>query len=154
MPAKRIWTDEDLQREAPRAENMKDLLGALGLRFSGSQYPRIRKDCERLGINLSHFRHGKGTYAIPDTEWVEQRLRKGKPTGPLILRRLVGAGLRTRHCERCGITQWQGTPAPLQVDHINGDPRDNRLDNLAILCANCHALTPTWGKKKRHSAMV
>lgn len=46
--------------------------------------------------------------------------------------------------ERCGISEWNGVPAPLQLDHVNGDRRDNRLENLRILCPNCHAQTDTW----------
>ena len=48
-------------------------------------------------------------------------------------------------------------PIPLDIDHINGDSSDNRLENLRILCKNCHALTDTYGwngmrKKKQNTA--
>ncbi|MFA9445403.1 HNH endonuclease [Egicoccus sp. AB-alg6-2] len=38
---------------------------------------------------------------------------------------------------------WRGRPLSLHLDHISGDPRDNRLENLRLLCPNCHAQTPT-----------
>lgn len=65
---------------------------------------------------------------------------------------LLRVGWLERECSRCGITEWQGEPAPLELDHVNGDNRDHRLENLRILCNNCHALTPTWRrhKKKQH----
>lgn len=59
-------------------------------------------------------------------------------------RRLFEAGIKTRRCEACGLTQWRGVPVPLALHHVNGDRHDNRLENLEILCPNCHGLTDTW----------
>jgi DNA-binding CsgD family transcriptional regulator len=59
-------------------------------------------------------------------------------------RRLFDAGIKTRRCESCGLTEWQGIAIPLALHHVNGDRHDNRLENLQILCPNCHGLTDTW----------
>jgi DNA-binding CsgD family transcriptional regulator/5-methylcytosine-specific restriction endonuclease McrA len=59
-------------------------------------------------------------------------------------RRLFEAGLKTRRCESCGLTEWMGKPVPLALHHVNGDSHDHRLENLQILCSNCHSLTDTW----------
>jgi DNA-binding CsgD family transcriptional regulator len=59
-------------------------------------------------------------------------------------RRLFDAGIKTRTCDSCGLTEWRGRAIPLALHHINGDRHDNRLENLQILCPNCHGLTDTW----------
>ncbi|KKR20443.1 MAG: hypothetical protein UT50_C0017G0003 [Candidatus Moranbacteria bacterium GW2011_GWA2_39_41] len=59
-------------------------------------------------------------------------------------KRLFAANLKPRHCEECG---WKKVSedgrTPLELDHINGDSADNRLENLRVLCPNCHSLKPT-----------
>lgn len=57
--------------------------------------------------------------------------------------------LRGWSCSICGLETWTGVRAPLEVDHIDGDPTNNQPDNLRLLCCNCHALTPTWGAKNK-----
>lgn len=58
--------------------------------------------------------------------------------------RLIGAGLKENRCEECGISEWRGRPLSLALHHINGDGRDNRLENLALLCPNCHSQTDNF----------
>ena len=67
-----------------------------------------------------------------------------------IKRRLLREGLKDERCERCGISEWRGRPLSLQLHHINGDGNDNRLENLELLCANCHSQTDTYGGRNGH----
>lgn len=54
-------------------------------------------------------------------------------------------------CELCGITCWNEKPIVLEVHHIDGDRTNNFINNLLLLCPNCHALTDNYGNKKLHS---
>ena len=66
-------------------------------------------------------------------------------------KRLLKAGLLAYLCSSCGLSTWLDQPIPLELDHINGDSRDHRLENLRLLCPNCHAFTETYRAKKRKS---
>lgn len=59
--------------------------------------------------------------------------------------RLLREGLLTNRCERCGINDWRGKTLAIHIDHVNGDKNDWRLDNVRMLCPNCHSQTPTFG---------
>lgn len=64
--------------------------------------------------------------------------------------RLVKEGYKKYQCEMCGVSEWMGIKIGLELDHINGDCYDHRLENLRILCPNCHATTSTYrGKNKK-----
>lgn len=64
--------------------------------------------------------------------------KRGKSTAKLLI------ALRGRKCEKCGCEEWLGQPINLQVHHIDGDRRNNELDNLMLLCPNCHSYTDSY----------
>jgi len=62
-----------------------------------------------------------------------------------VKKRLIKSGLKTNCCEICGLTDWLGKPFVMELHHLNGDGQNNRLENLQLLCCNCHAQTHNWG---------
>ncbi len=63
--------------------------------------------------------------------------------------RLLQEGVIQNRCESCGISEWLGRPLAIQIDHINGNRLDHRLDNLRMLCPNCHSQTETFGARNK-----
>ena len=79
---------------------------------------------------------------------LEQLLRSGKSRHN-IKNRLIRAGLLRNRCDQCGISEWRGKPLIAHIDHINGIRYDHRLENLRMLCPNCHSQTDSWGGRNR-----
>jgi hypothetical protein len=147
------WTDAEVRRAFAGAASLAEVMRRLGLDPGGK---RARGDLERrlvqLGLDASElagqaWRRGRhdapgGRRARPLTEILVADSSYGSTSH--LKRRLIEEGVLARRCERCEITTWLGRPAPLQLDHRNGDRTDNRVRNLRLLCANCHALTDTY----------
>jgi len=66
-----------------------------------------------------------------------------------IKRRLLAAGVLRNRCDECGLSEWRGKPLSIQIDHINGVGTDHRVENLRMLCPNCHSQTATFGARNR-----
>jgi 5-methylcytosine-specific restriction endonuclease McrA len=114
----------------------------------------VRQCSERFGFNLASWSQAVRRGAIvprPQELPIEELLVAGKKRGRENLkRRLLAAGLKENRCERCGIVDWLGKPLSLQLHHVNGDGFDNRLENLELLCGNCHSQTETYGGRNGH----
>lgn len=116
---------------------------------SGDNYRRAKELIKSL--DTSHFRNGpwnKGKKVKTDniTVPLSELLIENSPhkNTNKLKKRLFKEGLKEEKCEICGYTE------NLELHHINGDPTDNRLENLQILCPNCHAKTNNFrGKNKR-----
>jgi 5-methylcytosine-specific restriction endonuclease McrA len=65
--------------------------------------------------------------------------------------RLLGANLLKNICALCGLRDWKGRALSLHLDHINGKKNDHRLENLRMLCPNCHSQTETYGGRNKRS---
>jgi Zn finger protein HypA/HybF involved in hydrogenase expression len=66
-----------------------------------------------------------------------------------IKRRLLEAGILQNRCEECGLSEWRGRPLSIQIDHRNGIKDDHRVENLRMLCPNCHSQTDTFAARNR-----
>lgn len=155
---RRNWTDEDLRRAVADAVSVHDVLRRLGRTPSGGMFRSIVAHIHRLDLDTGHFTgrswaRGR-TFPGRATRALSEVLRTGTWSGSSasLRRRLIAAGLKPPRCEECGLSEWRGRPLPLHLDHVNGDHTDNRLENLRILCPNCHSLTGTWCRRKARPA--
>ncbi len=109
----------------------------------------VREQVAALNIDISHF---KPTSSRPRS--IEEVLVKGdKRDNAMVRRVLLQNELLPYVCHVCGLEAvWAGKGLVLQLDHINGDGCDNRLENLRFLCPNCHTQTETFTGKnaKKH----
>lgn len=102
----------------------------------------------RMGLQYSGNMGGKGYKHDPKRKSASFYLRRGALIGSHKLKiKLLQEGLKKRCCERCHYQEWQGEPIPIELHHVNGDRFDNRINNLRLLCPNCHALTDNHAGK-------
>lgn len=158
MP-RRIWTEPELIKACETSVTYGEVLQKLGMVPVGGNYKTIKKYIEILKIDVSHFL-GRGAskfkngspYKINLREVLIENCEK-YIRGATLKKRLIEEKLLKNECYICGLTKWLGNPITLHMDHINGNNKDNRLENLRILCPNCHSQTDTYcGKNiKKHS---
>lgn len=101
--------------------------------------------------NTKHFK--RGTYKGKTKLKIEDVLRKNSSSHSSYVKRFVVLNkLIENKCSSCDLpNQWQGKELVLELDHINGDSSDNRIENIRILCPNCHSQTSTFrGKNIRN----
>ncbi|MBI2053411.1 MAG: HNH endonuclease [Candidatus Sungbacteria bacterium] len=154
------WSEQQLKEAVKTARSLRQVIARFGLVEAGGNYAQIKKYIRLYGIDTSHFcgkAWNKGLRGIGKPRILLENIlvQESEYQSYKLKKRLFASNLKTPRCEECG---WAKTSddgrLPLELDHINGDSRDNRLENLRVLCPNCHSLKPTHrgrNRKKRAS---
>lgn len=142
---KKKYTDEQLELEVKNNYSLQEVLNKLKL-IGG--HSRIKEKIIKLNLDTSHW-FSKLIGARKKTCSLNDLLVINGTTNSSGLRvRLLNNGLLKYECYECKINEWNKKSLSLQLDHINGTHNDNRLENLRLLCPNCHSQTPTYCGKK------
>lgn len=146
-----------LELVASNSNSKSEMLRSLGIRVSSGNLTSLTKLLNYLDIDVKHFnRKGwnfvgryrpikkKNQYSI------EELLVENSPvtSSSSLKKKLFNLGYLKKECKKCGLgDMWNNEPITLQLDHINGNNLDNRIENLQILCPNCHSQTKTFAGK-------
>lgn len=147
------YTKENLQDVANKCTSFRQMLKEFGLKETGGNYSGMQKRCEKLDVDTSHFT-GQGWNKLGHPNFGnnidlskrfikhEKRINAAKTKDILLNHKL-----KEYKCEICGLSVWNDKPITLQLHHINGDGTDDRIDNLQLLCPNCHSQTDSYCKR-------
>jgi len=146
------YTHEQLRDAVSASTSFRQVLIRLNVAPFGGNYGVLRRAIQKHCIDTSHFvgRSWSRGRILSMRKPLESYLHLSSSIHSYKLkRRLLRAGVLEPLCVGCGLKKWLDSPIPLELDHINGNNRDNRLENLRLLCPNCHALTPTYRSRRR-----
>ena len=142
-------TKEEYEVAVAKSFSIASVCRHLGLKPTGGNYRIVHRAIEEFDLDTSHFT-GQGwnvglKFKPKKVTDINEILKKKSFYQSYKLKnRLLKEGLKEARCECCGLSEWRGKTIPLELHHVNGDNSDNRLENLKILCPNCHALTDNY----------
>ena len=149
----RRYSDKELQEAVQNSDSIAETLRQLGIKPAGGNYETIKKRIAEAEIDISHFT-GQGWLSNQKNHIISKRsleeilIENSTYKGSSHLRnRLLKEEIFESYCQNCGLDMWLEQPIPLELHHVNGDKFDNRLENLQLLCPNCHALTENYRGK-------
>ena len=150
---KKRFSKEFVEEAIKDCRNIADFCRKVGWVPRGDNYKTFHRYVEEYELDISHF---TGQKVNLDGVLTKERITKSdvyltensfKITGSKLLKKLLSEGKKECRCERCGNSEWNGMNIPLELHHINGVHSDNRLENIMILCPNCHAQTDNYRGK-------
>lgn len=158
---KEYYKKEFLENIIKKCYSNSEVLREIGLADKGSNFKTLQRYINEYQIDTSHFSGKKWNKNLSYTDKVcniklLDILQENTNFKSHSLKlRLVAEGLKEYKCEQCGCNgEWCGKPITLELHHINGNHYDNRLENLQILCPNCHSQTSTHKRKKYQDVII
>lgn len=97
---------------------------------------------QKMGITYGGNQGGKGIKVSSQYKTAEEYAKTNNVKSHVLKLKLIKDGIKEAKCERCGLSEWLNQPIPLELHHKDGNHYNNDLENLEILCPNCHSLEP------------
>ena len=145
-----MLSDDDFKLLVAQSDSWADVVRGSGLSDGGAgNWKTVQRRADKLGISSAHFTRLRSRGGIVPKSLEEVMIENSTYSRWHLRNRLINSGILEPKCARCGISEWFGQPISLELEHINGVHNDHRLENLELLCPNCHSLTPTWRGRKR-----
>lgn len=155
MGKRRSWSDELLVEAVRSSTSLAQVIRKLGIRVAGGNYAIVQRAIAEADLDTTHFTGqswNKGLTLGPARPLAAYLSNEFPIQSYSLKNRLVREGIFTWRCNKCGGTEWMGLPIPLELEHRDGNSKNNSLDNLELLCPNCHAQTPTYRSRNRRRA--
>ena len=128
--------------------SLNEVCKKAGIVSTTGNYNTLKKIIMEENIDISHFKRIGGNCSCKKR--TEEYLINGSNiTSYKLKNKLIKEGYKEQRCECCNRTEWMGKPINVELHHINGNNRDNRLENLLILCPNCHSYTENYSGKNQ-----
>lgn len=154
-----IINKKDLEKVVKESKTKKECFVKLKLHLSSNNsYKILNHYLQLYDITTTHFDGSNTTAAINKIRISLLDILDGKYPlyGSHNLKiRLLKDGIFSNNCDTCKLTEWNNKQIPLSLDHKDGNPTNHRIDNLRLLCPNCHAQTENYcGKNKQKSTYI
>ena len=133
--------EQTLEMSQKKRDKMKPHWEEGGI-FREYDWDTLNKDATKIEKSLSKW------YQKADI-----RVQNGEPLSNETTKRYL-IEKHGHKCWGCDITEWRGEKLHLEMDHIDGNNKNNIIGNIRILCPNCHSITPTWRYKNNKNKVI
>ena len=142
------YSEEEFIELVNTSKTLHEIAHKMGYSPNGRHsYDLIRKRCKELNLDINHLGRCSGNEQVPIVQKLDDVLIENSSYQNMgsLKRRLIRENKLEYKCALCGNKGiWNNKELVLQLDHINGNHKDNRLENLRLLCPNCHSQTDTF----------